>query len=137
MTIPLETSTRLPDLRRQITLVDMIAYGGATWDWHRLHYDRDYLAEKQIPAPVVDGQMLGAFLAQQATAAFDPPARPVRMSFRFSAMVFAGAEVTVTGEIGEIDDDEGGRLVTVAQKVTTDDGTVAIENATTVVRVPS
>ena len=50
---------RLPVLERTIELPDMISYAGATWDWHRLHYDPQYLAEKQLPAPVVDGQAFG------------------------------------------------------------------------------
>ena len=43
----------------------MVAYAGSTWDWHKLHYDTDYLAAKRVPAPVVDGQVFGALLAEQ------------------------------------------------------------------------
>ena len=31
------------------TLVDMVAYAGATWDWYRLHYDRDFVAAERVP----------------------------------------------------------------------------------------
>ncbi len=59
-----EQGAEVPALVRTIELTDMVAYAGATWDWHRLHYDPAYLAEKQLAAPVVDGQVFGALLAE-------------------------------------------------------------------------
>ena len=53
-------------------LADMVAYAGSTWDWHRLHYDSAWLDAKGIPAPVVDGQMFGALIAQQLQDWFGP-----------------------------------------------------------------
>ena len=32
----------LPLLQKTFTTADLVAYGAATWDWHRLHYDADY-----------------------------------------------------------------------------------------------
>ena len=49
-----------PPLERTMHLADMVAYAGATWDWHRLHYDSAWLGERGSTAPVVDGQMFGA-----------------------------------------------------------------------------
>ena len=45
---------QVPALIKHCTLTSMIAYAGATWDWHRLHYDHDYLKSKGLSAPVVD-----------------------------------------------------------------------------------
>ena len=41
-------------LERTIELADMVAYAGATWDWHRLHYDSAWLASRGLDRPVVD-----------------------------------------------------------------------------------
>ena len=49
----------VPPLERTINLTDMVAYAGATWDWHKLHYDAAYVAEKKLPGPIVDGQVYG------------------------------------------------------------------------------
>ena len=54
----------LPPLRKQIDLPRMMAYGAATWDFIRVHYDADHVRELGFSGPFVDGQMLGAFLAQ-------------------------------------------------------------------------
>lgn len=109
----------LPDLDRTLGTADLVAYAGATWDWHRLHHDSAYLAERGLPTPVVDGQMLGALLAEQVQDAFGPTAFLRRLEFRFSAMVFAGETVRVTGKVTNVEPADGGpRRVTVAQRVT-------------------
>jgi acyl dehydratase len=93
----------IPALERTIRLTDMIAYAGATWDWHRLHYDPEFLATKGIDRPVVDGQMLGALMAEQLLDHLGPQAFITNLGFRFKAMVFAGdtvrVEATTTGTV--------------------------------------
>lgn len=86
----------LPVLERAITSERMVAYAGATWDWHRLHHDRSY-----ADPPVVDGQMLGALVAEQILDAFGPRAFIAELSFRFTSMVHAGETVRVEGSAGE------------------------------------
>ena len=54
----------IPPLERTLTQVRMVAYGGATWDWHRLHDEAAYTAARKIAGPIVDGQMFGALLAE-------------------------------------------------------------------------
>ena len=81
----------LPSVERTITLTDMIRYAGATWDWHQLHYDPDYLASVGLDRPVVDGQMLGAMMAAQ----LEERGRLRSLRYRFRSMVFAGETVRV------------------------------------------
>ena len=64
-----------PPLERTIELPDMVAYAGATWDWHRLHYDSAWLAERGLDRPVVDGQLFGALLAEMLQDWVGPSAR--------------------------------------------------------------
>lgn len=92
-------------LERTIALPDMIAYAGATWDWHRLHYDPAYLAEKGLPAPVVDGQVFGALLVEQLQDALGPRAVVRTLHFRFAAPVFAGETVRCTARVTAVDGD--------------------------------
>jgi len=111
----------LPALERTITLTDMIAYAGATWDWHRLHYDAAFVAEKGLPGPVVDGQMLGALMAEQLMDELGPGAFITNLGFRFKAMVFAGDTVRVEGTIDEAVDG----VVAVKQRVLVGDRVAA------------
>lgn len=90
-----------PPAARELTigLADMVAYAGATWDWHRLHYDAAYLAEKQLAAPVVDGQVFGALLAAQAQDWAGPGWRLAELDFTFRNLVFAGERVRCEAEV--------------------------------------
>ena len=115
----------LPALERTLELKDLVAYAGATWDWYRAHYDPAVVADLKLPGALVDGQMLGALLAQQAMGWAGPRAFIRRMSFRFKSMVIAGDTVRCEGEVTEIK----GRVVTVRQRVMVRDH-VAVEPAT-------
>lgn len=97
-----------PILEQTITLTDMIAYAGATWDWHRLHYDAAYLTAHGIAAPVVDGQLFGALLVRQAQDWLGPRTFLTRVHFRFASPVYAGETVRCTAEVTEVapSDDE-------------------------------
>lgn len=119
----------IPPLERRIELPDMVAYAGATWDWHRLHY-----APEGLPRPVVDGQVFGALLAEQLQDWLGPAARIRRLHFRFLSMVFAGETVRCTGRVVEEHD---GVLVVEQQVEVVDDGRVAVDPAgATVARRP-
>ncbi|MFD7432140.1 MaoC/PaaZ C-terminal domain-containing protein [Streptomyces sp. NPDC059818] len=104
----------VPPLRRAFPLDRMVAYAGATWDWHRLHYDTEYVAARGLPAPVVDGQVLGALLAEQLQRWLGPQCVLRTLHFRFAQPVFAGESVVCTGRVTTVGDDG---LVTVEQRV--------------------
>ncbi|GIH02392.1 hypothetical protein Rhe02_04590 [Rhizocola hellebori] len=105
----------LPELVRTITLTDMVAYAGATWDWHRLHYDPEYLAQRGLDRPVVDGQMFGALLAEQVQAHFGDAAVLTRLRFRFKSLVFAGETVRCTAQ--QVSDTEINQLIQVGDRL--------------------
>ena len=95
-----------PPLERTLELPDMVAYAGATWDWHRLHYDRDWLDARGLERPVVDGQLFGALLAEVVQDWFGASAVLTALHFRFKNLVFAGETVrcsaTVTSVAGDL-----------------------------------
>jgi acyl dehydratase len=122
----------LEPIRRVLRGVDLVVYAGATWDWHRLHHDQAYARDRGLPAPIVDGQMLGALLAEQVQDHLGTGARVNRMRFRFETMVHADEAVEVTGEVTDVEEQDDGRVaVTVTQQVTCPGGT-AIRDAVTV-----
>jgi acyl dehydratase len=109
--------TPIPPLERALTQVRLVAYGGATWDWHRLHYEPEYTAARDIAGPIVDGQMFGALLAEALLDWLGPRAFIRRMSFRLRAMVFAGETVRCEGEVTSIVAEPDCDVVRVAQRV--------------------
>lgn len=93
---------RMPSQRRKITLVDMVAYAGATWDWHRLHYDQEFVRERQLPAPVVDGQLFGALFVKALQDWLGPVCFVEELSFRYQNLMFAGEEIVLDGTVREV-----------------------------------
>ena len=124
----------VPPLERTLTVVTLAAYGGATWDWHRLHYDPEYARAHQLPGPVVDGQMFGALLAEALMDWLGPRAFIRRLGFRMKGMVFAGETVRCDGQVTAIHPAEDHDVLAVAQRITVD-GRVAAEG-TAEVRLP-
>ncbi len=120
----------LPVLQRRIALPDMVAYAGATWDWHRLHYDPDYLAARGLDRPVVDGQVFGALLAEQVQDWIGAAGVLRALRFRFKSLVYAGDTVRCTGVVRSV----GGALVTVEHQVLAG-GRVAVAPASSTVEL--
>ncbi len=124
----------VPSLERTLTVVTLAAYAGATWDWHRLHYDPEYARARQLPGLVVDGQMFGALLAEALLDWLGPRAFIRKLGFRMKGMVFAGETVRCDGEVTAIHSSGDHDVLVVAQRMTVD-GRVAAE-ATAEVRLP-
>ena len=60
----IQIGDEITPLVKELAMARMMAYGAATWDFIRLHYDADYARELGFEAPFVDGQMMGGFLTQ-------------------------------------------------------------------------
>jgi len=130
----LSVGQRVPPLDRALTAVSLAAYGGATWDWHRLHYDPGYARALRLPGPVVDGQMFGALLAEALMDWLGPRAFIRRLGFRMKGMVFAGETVRCDGEVTGIHPAADHDVVALVQRITVGDRVAA--EATAEVRLP-
>jgi acyl dehydratase len=130
--------TEVPALEVTITQTDMVAYAGATWDWHRMHYDPAFVAEKKFPAAVVDGQVYGAYLVQQLQDWLGPKAWVSALEFRFKNLVFAGDTLRCTATVTAVRPTDAGVEIDVESQieVTGDKARVAAApcSATVIVR---
>jgi acyl dehydratase len=120
----------LPPLERSFTEVDLVAYGAATWDWHRVHYDLEFARRMKLPGVLVDGQAFGALLARAALEWAGPRAFITNMSLRMKSMAFARDTLRAEGSVSEV----SGSVVVLAQRLT-NAGRVSAE-ATTRIRLP-
>lgn len=121
----------LPLLEKRFTAVDLVAYGAATWDWHRLHYDVEYARSRKLPGVIVDGQAFGALLARAALEWAGPRAFVTRMSLRMKSMAFAGDTLRAEGAVSEIN----GNVVVLKQRLMNQEHVAA--EATTEMRLPA
>lgn len=90
---------RMPSLLKHCNRPSMVAYAGATWDWHRIHYDMDYLKSLGLDRPIVDGQVFGAYAVQAIQDWMGEGAFVTALEFRFANLVFADEWVRCDGEV--------------------------------------
>lgn len=124
----------MPPMERAITTTSIMAYGAATWDWHRMHYDGEFARAEGLPGVVLDGQAYGAYLAMAVIAWLGPGAFIAKLSFRMRSMVRPGDTLRCVGEVTEVAPGDGADIVTLSQRLLVGDRVAA--EATTEVRVP-
>ena len=109
--VDVEIGDEITPLVKEIGLARMMAYGAATWDFIRLHYDADYARELGFEAPFVDGQMMGGFLTQHVQDWAGPEAFLRKLAFRNRVMAFPGDSLTCRGVVTDVlATDEGGMV---------------------------
>ena len=130
----------LTPLHKQIDLPRMIAYGAATWDFIRVHYDADHVRELGFPGPFVDGQMLGAFLAQHVQDWAGPRAFLRKLGFRNRIMVYPGDSLVCRGVVTDLyregDDAEGQGLAQCDLWIENQRAERVVEPASALVQLP-
>ena len=107
----------LPEQAHTLTEVDLVAYGAATWDWHRLHYDKAHAQSMQLPGVLIDGQAFGAVFAREAMRWAGPTAFIQRMGLKMKSMAFAGDHLVARGHVTAIDERAGLWVVQIDQQL--------------------
>lgn len=113
----LKAGDAVPPLEKTFTTVDLVAYGAATWDWHRLHYDIDYARSMKLPGVIVDGQAFGGLFARAILDWLGPQAFVSKMGLRMKSMVFAGDTIRIEGEVTGVRTEGGRAIVSFAQRM--------------------
>ena len=129
----IKPGTILPAEEKKFTAADLVMYGAATWDWHRLHYDTTFTETMNLPAPVIDGQIYGALFAKQAVSWLGPQAFVRRLDFRMRSMAFADDTLRTEGKVSEVRSEEGANVIVLQQRLTS--GERLIAEATTEIRL--
>ena len=131
-----QVGEQLPPLNKEINAARMMAYGAATWDFIRVHYDADYVRKLGFKAPFVDGQMLGGFLAQQVQDWAGPRAFLRKLGFRNKSMVYPEDSITCHGVVTGFHEDGSEALVECDLWIENQDGERVVQPANALVRFP-
>lgn len=125
----------LPPLDLTVTLTTLVMYAGATWDFHRYHYDAEFVGKLGMPAPFMDGQMLGALLARQLMQWGRADAFVRRLQYRQRAMVYVGDTIMVRGKVCGTSVEAGRPLALFTLSVTGPDDRIVTRDATAAVEL--
>lgn len=132
----IQIGEEITPLLKEIGIARMMAYGAATWDFIRLHYDADYARELGFEAPFVDGQMMGGFLAQQVQDWAGPGAFLRKLAFRNRVMAYPGDSLTCHGVVTEVSSTNGGGIVECDLWIENQRGEKVVEPASAQLRFP-
>ena len=91
---------RLPEFTLRPTLRHAVMYAAAMWEFQRIHYDAQWARDKEgLPGAVVQGPVLGNYLAQ-AIAHWTGPAAVVKhLEWRNHGLVAFGDVIRCQGTV--------------------------------------
>lgn len=132
----IQIGDEITPLVKEIGMARMMAYGAATWDFIRLHYDADYAREYGFEAPFVDGQMMGGFLTQHVQDWAGPGAFLRKLAFRNRVMAYPGDTLTCRGLVTDVSSTEEGGMVECDLWMENQRGEKVVDPANALVRFP-
>jgi hydroxyacyl-ACP dehydratase HTD2-like protein with hotdog domain len=100
----------IPTLTVTVDETQMFFYSAATYNGHRIHYDKTWATEVEgYPNILVHGPLQGSLLARAVTDWAGPDGRLVSFAFQNRASALAGDELRFTGTVtGKHDEGDGG-----------------------------
>lgn len=85
----------------------LFMYSAATWNPHRIHYDRDYAATEGHPDVLVHGPLQGAWLTQYLTDWAGPRGRLVAVAWQNRASAFPEEPLEFGARVTAVDPGSG------------------------------
>ncbi len=114
--------------------ISVFRFSAATWNTHRIHYDREYAIAEGYPGVLVQSHLHGAFLTQYCTDWMGPDGRLLSLAVRVRRFAVAGEELTVAGVIAAVSPAEDGCAVVALELTETrgSDGELAATGAASI-----
>lgn len=118
----------LPSEKIKCDLTSLVMYAGATWDFHRYHYDAAFVKTLDMPAPFVDGQMIGALLSSRLMLWGGPNAFIRKLGYRQRTAVFVDETIILGGRVAARTIENGHNLATFNLTVHKLDGSFVVRD---------
>lgn len=134
-----QVGEQIPTLTLTVDPTQMFFFSAATYNGHRIHYDRQWANEKEgYPDIVVQGPLQAALLARAVTDWIGPAGALVHYAVQNRASAFPGDELEFRGVVTAVGDDPadgGSGLVELEITGVNGDGQVLMPGTATV-RLP-
>ncbi|OBK14512.1 MaoC/PaaZ C-terminal domain-containing protein [Mycobacterium asiaticum] len=96
----IETGYLLPTLAATVTETQMFFFSAATYNGHRIHYDKDWARDVEgYDDVLVQGPLQAALLSRTLTDWIGGAGRLVRFSVQSRAIAYPGQELTFGGVV--------------------------------------
>ncbi|MEC7827318.1 MAG: acyl dehydratase [Actinomycetota bacterium] len=97
----------LPVMRKRAGEAELFLYSAASFNPHRIHYDRAYANYEGHQDIVVHGPLQGSWLTQFITDWAGPHARLLSVEWQNRASAFVGEELNFSGSVISVDQVNG------------------------------
>ena len=87
------------ELVREPTAAQLFQFSAATWNTHRIHYDRAFALEEGYPDVLVQSHLHACFLAQAVLSTWGSAARLQRIGWQNRGVAIPGDRLTVSGRV--------------------------------------
>lgn len=130
----LSVGTVLDAQTNQTSITQVFRYSAATWNTHRIHYDKEFAIKEGYPDVLVQSHLHGAFLTKYCTDWAGRDARLVDLSLRVRRFAVAGESLTIVGTLRGVRRGEEGRALVDLELVETrgSDGETCVEGTATI-----
>jgi 3-methylfumaryl-CoA hydratase len=99
-----EAGTQLPRAERTYRNLEAFLFSAATWNAHRVHYDRQYAVEAEGHTDLlVQGPLQAVHIFQAVAAAFGAAAQLKALEYRHLAPLHVGESAVICGEVVAVD----------------------------------
>ena len=123
----------LPVVGKHASRAQLFLYSAATWNPHRIHYDKDYAITEGLPDIIVHGPLQGAWITQYFTDWAGPLGRLVAVSWQNRRSALPDTDYELRGVITVIDPATGDVAIDAREQTPAGDVLVPVK---AVVRLP-
>jgi len=103
--------SEIPSLVKQPSQVALFRFSAATWNAHRIHYDREYAASEGYSNVLVQGHLHGAYLTQMLLDWLGDAGTIRRFEWSNRRPAFPGDTLTCRGRVLRVYEEGGATLV--------------------------
>jgi hydroxyacyl-ACP dehydratase HTD2-like protein with hotdog domain len=128
-----EIGQPIPTLTVRATTTQLFFFSAATYNGHRIHYDRNWAVDVEgYPDVLVHGPLQAALMARAVTDWIGADGRLVRFQVQNRSSAFPGEELRFTGTVTGIREIDGRGLVDLDISGEKGDGVVLMPGSATV-----
>ena len=94
-----EAGDEIPPLTKKPNTVQLVQFLAVQWHWHRVHFDRPFALSDGAPDVIVQGRLMGSFLAQMLTDWMGIEGTLRRIKYRALIMTTPADTLTCKGKV--------------------------------------
>ncbi len=126
----IEAGYELPVMHKRAEEAELFLYSAASFNPHRIHYDKAYANYEGHQDIVVHGPLQGSWLTQFITDWAGPRARLLSVQWQNRASAFVGEELSFFGSVTSVDQANGSVALDIYEQK--EDGSVLMPAKATV-----